>query len=69
MSGMMSESGINTALKATQSFVIEIKSQENHSWQGNITWVEGRKKESFRSMLEMLQLMDSVWDCKKEFTK
>ena len=27
------------------SFVIEVKSQENYTWQGTITWVEGKKKE------------------------
>lgn len=43
-----------------QSFVIEIKSQENHSWQGTITWVEGKKKENFRSALEMIRLIDST---------
>ena len=44
----------------TQSFVIEIKSQENHTWQGTITWVEGKKKECFRSALEMMRLIDST---------
>lgn len=43
-----------------QSFVIEVQSQENHSWQGAITWVEGQKKEYFRSALEMLRLIDST---------
>lgn len=42
------------------SFVIEVKSQENHTWQGTITWVEGKKKENFRSALEMMRLMDST---------
>lgn len=43
-----------------QSFVVEIKSQENHTWQGTITWVEGKKKENFRSALELIRLMDSA---------
>ena len=43
-----------------QSFVIEVQSQDNHSWQGAITWVEGQKKECFRSALEMLRLIDSA---------
>jgi len=42
------------------SFVIEIKSQENHTWQGSITWVEGKKQEYFRSALEMMRLIDST---------
>lgn len=48
--------------KMPQSFVIEVKSQENHSWQGTITWVEGRKSEHFRSALELFRLMDSTLD-------
>ena len=43
-----------------QSFVVEIKSQENHTWQGTITWVEGKKKENFRSALELIRLIDST---------
>lgn len=44
----------------SQSFVVEVKSQENHSWQGTITWVEGKRTEHFRSALEMIRLMDST---------
>ena len=43
-----------------QSFVVEIKSKENHTWQGTITWVEGKKKENFRRALELIRLMDSA---------
>ncbi len=43
-----------------QSFVIEVQSRENHGWQGAIIWVEGQKKEYFRSALEMLKLIDSA---------
>ncbi len=47
-----------------QSFVIEIKGKENHTWQGTIMWVEGKKKENFRSALELIKLMNSV--CSEE---
>ncbi len=43
-----------------QSFIIEVKSRENHTWQGTVSWVEGKKKENFRSALEMLKLIDST---------
>lgn len=43
-----------------QNFVVEVKSCENHTWQGTITWVEEQKKENFRSALEMIRLMDSA---------
>lgn len=51
---------METNRNISQSFVIEVKSQENHSWQGTITWVEGKRKEYFRSALEMIRLMDSA---------
>ena len=54
MSGKMPNNNSN------QSFVVEVKCQENHTWQGTIHWVEGQKKENFRSALEMIRLMDSV---------
>lgn len=47
-------------INKTQSFVVEIKSREHHSWQGTITWVEGKSKENFRSALECIRLMDSI---------
>ncbi len=46
--------------KKRQSFLVEVISQENHTWQGTIHWVEGRKKEYFRSALEMIRLIDSA---------
>ena len=45
---------------SNQSFVIEVKSQENSTWQGTIAWVEGKKKENFRSALELIRLIDST---------
>lgn len=51
---------------SNQSFVVEIKSQENHTWQGTITWVEGKKKENFRSALELIRLMDSTLACESD---
>lgn len=50
----------------SQSFVVEVKSQENHSWQGTITWVEGRKTKHFRSALELIRLIDSTLNDESE---
>lgn len=44
------------------TFIIEIKSCQNETWQGSVSWVEGKKKQSFRSALELLKLMDSAID-------
>lgn len=48
------------------NFIVEVISQENHTWQGCITWVEGKRKENFRSALEMLRLIDSTLEEDKE---
>lgn len=52
-----------------QSFVVTIKSMENHTWQGTVSWVEGKKQENFRSALELIRLMDSVLECQTEEKK
>lgn len=47
-----------------QTFIIEVDDTQNGSWQGSIQWIQGKKKESFRSVLELLNLMNSaVGDC------
>lgn len=42
------------------SFVITVRNRENHTWQGTVSWIEGKKQENFRSVLELLKLMDSA---------
>lgn len=49
-----------------QSFIITIRSQENHTWQGTVSWVEGKKQENFRSALELLKLIDSAVTVEEE---
>lgn len=41
-------------------FFIQITSCQNASWQGTITWADGRKTQNFRSALEMIKLIDSA---------
>lgn len=43
-----------------QIFIVEIDDNQHQSWQGNVEWVQGEKKVCFRSMLELLHLLDSV---------
>ncbi len=43
-----------------QTFVVEVVDHQRSTWQGHISWVQGNKKISFRSVMEMLYLMDSV---------
>ena len=49
-----------------QNFVVSVKSQENHTWQGKVSWVEGKKQVNFRSALELLKLMDSALEKEEE---
>lgn len=43
-----------------QTFIIEICDIQNESCQGQIEWVQGQKKKPFRSIMELLRLVDSV---------
>lgn len=43
-----------------QTFIIEINDIQNESCQGQIEWVQGQKKQAFRSIMELLRLVDSV---------
>ena len=42
------------------TFGIRILFRQNASWQGSIRWTEGGQEESFRSVLEMITLLDSA---------
>jgi len=42
------------------TFEISVKFMQNSTWQGQIHWVEKNRKQSFRSALEMLKLMDEA---------
>ena len=44
------------------TFLVRLLFRQNASWQGSVTWCEGRIEESFRSVLELLMLMDSALD-------
>lgn len=48
------------------SFMITIKGTQNETWQGTIERVEEQRKESFRSALELLKLIDSAVDNEKD---
>lgn len=47
-----------TGQKAT--FNVRILFRQNASWQGSITWLEGKREQSFRSVLELILLMGSA---------
>lgn len=47
-------------MKEKQTFIVEVSDTQNQSWQGRIEWVQGQKKQSFRSVMELLRLIDSA---------
>ena len=56
-----------TELKKTGcTFVLEIKDTQAQSWQGKVKWIEGQKEETFRSVLELITLLDSVVQTEKK---
>ncbi|MGE4277468.1 MAG: hypothetical protein AB7E30_09890 [Lawsonibacter sp.] len=42
------------------TFSVRIMFRQNASWQGSVTWLEGGMEQSFRSVLELVLLMDSA---------
>lgn len=47
-------------MKKKQTFIIEVMDTKNSSWQGKVNWVDGKKEQTFRSVMELLRLIDSV---------
>ena len=42
------------------TFAIKILFRQNASWQGSITWLEGKREQSFRSVLDLILLMSTA---------
>lgn len=47
------------------TFAIRILFRQNASWQGSVTWLEGKSEQSFRSALELILLMSTALECPK----
>lgn len=45
---------------SNQTFILEIKSTRNNTWQGTILWVQTQEKVAFRSALEAIKILDSA---------
>lgn len=50
---------------AMATFAVRVLFRQNASWQGSVKWLEGDKEEQFRSVLELILLMDSALRAKK----
>ena len=47
------------------TFVVRVIFRQNASWQGSVSWLEGRRDESCRSVLELLMLLNSALEQEK----
>ncbi|MEZ3433507.1 MAG: hypothetical protein K1W34_02540 [Lachnospiraceae bacterium] len=44
------------------TFVIRVQHRQHSSWQGRVTWLEEDKSVYFRSVLELIKIIDGVLD-------
>lgn len=44
------------------TFIIRVQQRQNSSWQGRITWMDRNKTVRFRSIWEMIKLVDNALD-------
>ena len=52
--------------KPMATFRVHVRFKQNASWQGTITWLEKKTQSSFRSVLELIHLMDSALSVEQE---
>lgn len=52
--------GMETKKGKVGTFAVRILFRQNASWQGTVSWVEGKQERNFRSALELLKSMDSA---------
>ena len=42
------------------TFIVKVEYCQNGTWQGKVVWAEENRTERFRSMLELIKLMDEA---------
>ncbi|WP_024866204.1 hypothetical protein [Butyrivibrio sp. FCS014] len=42
------------------TFIVKVDYCSNGTWQGEVTWADENRSERFRSMLELVKLMDEA---------
>ena len=47
-------------MEKKETFIVHILGQQNETWQGDVTWVGENRTENFRSLLELIKLMDTA---------
>ena len=49
-----------SSAKPLATFLVDVMFRQNASWQGNIVWTEKKQESQFRSVLELIMLMDNI---------
>lgn len=57
--------GSGPGLGSEGTFAVKVLFRQNASWQGSVTWLEGKREQSFRSVLELILLLDSAMTCRE----
>ena len=52
--------------KNKATFVIQVQFNQNATWQGTLRWVDKQKQQNFRSMLELVRLLDEALQSETE---
>lgn len=59
---VMSVSELSEKSGEQGTFMVHVQFRQNATWQGQVTWVEKKQTQQFRSALELLKLIDSALD-------
>ena len=63
---IMSDESLLSQHGDKSSFIVRVQHRQNSTWQGRITWMEQNQTVYFRSVWEMLKLMESAVDTVSE---
>lgn len=48
------------------TFIVNVRYRRNGTWQGTLSWMNGKKATEFRSALEMLRLMEETMEAPED---
>ena len=57
---LVAQTGEGSYKGKVATFSVRVLFRQNTSWQGSVAWLEGKREETFRSVLELLLLIDSA---------
>ncbi len=63
---MPEKTAVDTKEGKAGTFSLRILFRQNASWQGSLSWLEGKQEESFRSVFELILLINSALGSGKE---